>query len=96
MTRDDIIRMARECDIIDFRDESDDPHAKQMVDFLDAFANLVASAEREACDERQKQLEKVIKTLLDALEVYGPEYMHGMSKKQYGRMVDKVISFKRK
>ncbi len=41
MTRDEIIRMARECDIIDFRDESDDPHVKQMVDFLESFANLI-------------------------------------------------------
>ena len=33
MTRDEVIAMAREADIIDFRDESDDPHVAQMVDF---------------------------------------------------------------
>lgn len=49
MTRDDIIRMAREADIIDFRDADDDPHTAQMVEFLARFAALVAAAEREAC-----------------------------------------------
>lgn len=49
MTRDDIIRMAREADIIDFRDADDDPHTAQMVEFLERFAALVAAAEREAC-----------------------------------------------
>lgn len=46
MNRDDVIRMAREADIIDFRDASDDPHVAQMVDFLMRFAALVAAAER--------------------------------------------------
>lgn len=49
MKRDDVIRMAREADIIDFRDEADDQHVAQMVDFLMRFAALVAAAEREAC-----------------------------------------------
>ncbi len=48
MTKDDIIRMAREADIIDFRDADDDPHTAQMVEFLERFAALVAVAEREA------------------------------------------------
>lgn len=48
MTRSDIIRMAREADIIDFRDADDDPHTAQMVEFLERFAALVAAAEREA------------------------------------------------
>lgn len=48
MTRDEIIRMAREADIIDFRDADDDPHTAQMVEFLERFAALVAAAEREA------------------------------------------------
>lgn len=33
-TREQVIEMAREADIIDFRDEADDPHVKQMVDML--------------------------------------------------------------
>ena len=49
MTRDEIIRMAREADIIDFRDADDDPHTAQMVEFLARFATLVAADEREAC-----------------------------------------------
>ena len=48
MKREDIIRMAREADIIDFRDADDDPHTAQMVEFLERFAALVAAAEREA------------------------------------------------
>ncbi len=49
MTRDEIIKMAREADLIDFRDAEDDPHTAQMVEFLQRFATLVAAAEREAC-----------------------------------------------
>lgn len=49
MNREDVIRMAREADVIDFRDASDDPHVAQMVEFLQRFAALVAAAEREAC-----------------------------------------------
>ncbi len=49
MTRDEIIEMAREVDLIDFRDAADDPHTAQMVEFLERFAALVAAAEREAC-----------------------------------------------
>lgn len=49
MNREDVIRMAREADIIDFRDASDDPHVAQMVEFLQRFAYLVAAAERDAC-----------------------------------------------
>ena len=49
MTRDDIIKMAREADMIDFRDDDSDPHVKQFLDFLERFAALVAQAEREAC-----------------------------------------------
>jgi hypothetical protein len=47
MTRDDIIRMAREADLIDFRDADDDPHTTQMVEFFERFAALIAAAERE-------------------------------------------------
>ena len=49
MSRDEIIRMAREADLIDFRDADDDPHTEQMVEFLERFAALVAAREREAC-----------------------------------------------
>lgn len=49
MTRDELIAMAREADLIDFRDANDDPHTEQMVEFLERFAALVAAKEREAC-----------------------------------------------
>lgn len=49
MTREDIIRMALEADVIEFRDSDSDPHVAQMVEFLQRFAELVAAAEREAC-----------------------------------------------
>lgn len=43
MSRDDIIRMARETGMIS------DSHAAGMISFLERFAILVAAAEREAC-----------------------------------------------
>ena len=46
MTQDDIIKFAREADVIDFRDADSDPHVAQMVEFLQRFAALVATAER--------------------------------------------------
>lgn len=53
MSRDELIAMAREADLIDFRDADDDPHTEQMVEFLHRFAALVAekaaAKEREAC-----------------------------------------------
>ena len=49
MSQDEIIVMAREADLIDFRDADDDPHTEQMVKFLERFAALVAAKEREAC-----------------------------------------------
>ena len=49
MSRDELIAMAREADLIDFRDADDDPHTEQMVEFLERFAALVAAKEREAC-----------------------------------------------
>jgi len=42
MTRDDIVRMAREAGI-------SQSHAEGMTDFLERFAALVAAAEREVC-----------------------------------------------
>lgn len=49
MTRDDIIRMAREVGILDFRDEDNSEYVKDVLDDLERFASLVAAAEREAC-----------------------------------------------
>ncbi|MFW9596178.1 MAG: hypothetical protein ACMV1D_11880 [Macromonas sp.] len=46
MTKDDIITLARTADVIDFRDADSDPHVAQMVEFLQRFAALVATAER--------------------------------------------------
>ena len=57
MTRSDIIRMAREADIIDFRDADDDPHTAQMVEFLARFAALVEAAEREVCAKVCEELQ---------------------------------------
>ena len=45
MNRDDIIRMAREV----WGDDSGKPWHESAVTHLEAFANLVAAAEREAC-----------------------------------------------
>lgn len=47
MTRDDIIRMAREVGILDFRDEDGSEYVKDVLDDLERFAALVAAAERE-------------------------------------------------
>ena len=45
MNRDDIIRMAREV----WGDDSGKPWHESAVTHLEAFAHLVAAAEREAC-----------------------------------------------
>jgi len=49
MTKDDIIRMARDVGILDFRDEDNSEYVKDVLDDLERFASLVAAAEREAC-----------------------------------------------
>ena len=49
ITREQVIEMARDADIIDFRDEADDPHVKQMVDMLMHVVGKAAAAEREEC-----------------------------------------------
>lgn len=49
MTRDEIISMARELDMIDFRDNDSDPHVAQFIDFLVAMDARSAAAEREEC-----------------------------------------------
>lgn len=58
MNKDDVIRMALEAEIIDFRDASDDPHVVQMVEFLERFSALVAAAEREACAQLCEQSDR--------------------------------------
>ena len=49
MTRDEIIRMAREVGIIDFRDEEGSDYVQDVLNDLERFAALVTAAEREAC-----------------------------------------------
>lgn len=48
MSRDEIIRMAREVGILDFRDDDNSEYVKDVLDDLERFASLVAAAEREA------------------------------------------------
>ena len=61
MTRDDIIRMAREAD----REWDCD---RDMVEWLECFAALVAAAEREACA-------KVCDDWYEKRGLYGVDYL---------------------
>ena len=67
MTREDIIRMAREANI---KQAIETPHLL-MVHELERFAALVAAAEREACakvcDEREEIFQKYYTKGLPAL-----------------------------
>jgi len=49
MTRDDIIRMAREAGMTDSPDDYNAYWTADSIDELERFANLIAAAEREAC-----------------------------------------------
>ena len=49
MTRDEIIKIARKLDMIDFRDEDEDEHVAQFVDFLVTLVGKAEAAEREEC-----------------------------------------------
>ena len=49
MTRDEIIKMARELDMIDFRDHDGDPHVAQFIDFLVTLVGKAEAATREEC-----------------------------------------------
>ena len=49
MTRDEIIKTARELDMIDFRDHDGDPHVAQFIDFLVALAGKAEAATRDEC-----------------------------------------------
>jgi len=53
MTRDDIIKMARELDMIDFRDDDSDPHVAQFIDFLVTLVGKAEASAREECAELQ-------------------------------------------
>ena len=61
MTKDDIIRMAREVQIIDPSDPDDGAVVAEIVDILTRFAVLVAAhaaaAEREACAKLVNEIE---------------------------------------
>ena len=50
MTRDDIMRMARETDCLD-----DQHYGSVWADKLERFANLIAAAEREECAKVAEQ-----------------------------------------
>ena len=49
MTREDIIRMAREAEILEWCEGETDAFIEELTDCLERFAALVAAAEREAC-----------------------------------------------
>ena len=55
MTRDEIIRMAREADMIDFRDDDSDPPVAQFIDFLSSVIGKAIAAEREECAKACEQ-----------------------------------------
>ncbi len=65
MNRDDIIRMAREV----WGDDSGKPWHESALTHLEAFAHLVAAAEREAC----AKLCQKMRSESDA-EFYGHEF----------------------
>ena len=54
MTKEDIIRMAREAGIEDWWDSGNE-HREALQEHLERFAALVASAEREACALRAEE-----------------------------------------
>ena len=49
MTKDDIIRMALESDLLDARDDLTNPTHIELITYFERFAKLVAAAERETC-----------------------------------------------
>ena len=56
MTRDEIIQLAREADMIDFRDDDSDPHVAQFINFLESVIGKAIAAEREACAKACQQV----------------------------------------
>ena len=49
MTRDDIIRMAREAEILEWCEGETEAFIEELTTCLECFAALVAAAEREEC-----------------------------------------------
>ena len=49
MTRDEIIRMALECELLDSRDDLDHPAFAEILVSVERFADLVAAAEQNRC-----------------------------------------------
>ena len=47
MTKDDIIRMAVQCNLLDSRDDLDHPAFAEIIVSVEKFAELVAAHERE-------------------------------------------------
>ena len=47
MTKDDIIKLALECDLLDSRDDLDHPTFAEIIASVERFANLVAAHECE-------------------------------------------------
>ena len=70
MNREDIIRMALEAELI-YDEECTSPWIEEtnLTPFLERFAALVASAEREACA-------KVCEDMSGPIEIYNPNYTH--------------------
>lgn len=73
MNRDDIIRMAREVLLIDFRDDVKSDGMVQFIGTLADFAALAAAAEREACarllaDMREKSRNHLFRSALTCAE----------------------------
>ena len=68
MTKDDVIRMACKADNIHINCEGylPDPDEESMEEFLVAFANLVAAAERKAL--RDEMWEKAMKLVSEAVK----------------------------
>lgn len=67
MTRDDIIRMARESNLMSVKFST--ALEEMWVGQLERFANLVAAEEREACA-------KVCENMCGPIEIYNPAYVH--------------------
>lgn len=66
MTRDDIIRMALEADLLDERDALADPIHVELIVYLEHFAHLVAAAERNALGA--EMWEKAMKLVSEAVK----------------------------
>lgn len=67
MTKDEIIRIAREAQIIEPSDPDDGLVVIEAVDMLTRFAAIAAAAEREKWPEEMKAMERQVEILTDAL-----------------------------